>query len=112
MEEYFIFPKHLENSEPSWFGFLLTIKNKKINREDLMRYLNGQGIATRLLFGGNMTKQPSFVNNNIDYQIIGNLENTDIIMNKTFWLGIYQGLRKEHLDYAVQKIKEYINKTI
>jgi CDP-4-dehydro-6-deoxyglucose reductase, E1 len=112
LEEYFIFPKHLENSEPSWFGFLLTIKNKKINREDLMRYLNGQGIATRLLFGGNMTKQPSFVNNNIDYQIIGNLENTDIIMNKTFWLGIYQGLRKEHLDYAVQKIKEYINKTI
>ena len=75
-----------------------------------MRYLNENNIATRLLFGGNITKQPYFVNNNIEYRQIGNLENTDKAMNDTFWIGVYPGLGKEHLDYVYEKFKEFLNK--
>lgn len=106
-EDYFILPKATENSEPSWFGFLLTIKeDSKINRTKFMQYLNDNGIGTRLLFGGNLTKQPYFVDYGIKYRQIGDLENTDIIMNNTFWIGVYPALEKEHLDYVYETFKK------
>lgn len=109
-DDFFVLPEATEKSEPSWFGFLLTIKESKIDRTEFMRYLNENNIATRLLFGGNITKQPYFVNNNIEYRQIGNLENTDKAMNDTFWIGVYPGLGKEHLDYVYEKFKEFLNK--
>lgn len=110
-EDYFILPKATENSEPSWFGFLLTIKEgSKINRTKFMQYLNDNGIGTRLLFGGNLIKQPYFVNYNIKYRQIGDLENTDVVMNNTFWIGVYPALEKEHLDYVYEIFKKYLER--
>ena len=110
-EDYFILPKATENSEPSWFGFLLTIKEgSKINRTKFMQYLNDNGIGTRLLFGGNLTKQPYFVDYGIKHRQIGDLENTDVIMNNTFWIGVYPALEKEHLDYVYEIFKKYLER--
>lgn len=109
-EKYFILPTPTRNSEPSWFGFLLTIKDKNINRTELLQYLNSRGVATRLLFGGNITKQPYFIDYGIKHRKIGNLENTDEIMNNTFWIGIYHGLDKKHLNYIAHVFKEFFHK--
>jgi len=106
--DYFILPEATENSEPSWFGFPLTIKNKKIDRTDFLKFMNQNGIATRLLFAGNMLKQPCFVNRNLEYKVVGDLKNTDTIMNETFWLGTYPRLNDDHLDYVESKINQYI----
>lgn len=107
-EEYFLFPAPAENSEPCWFGFALTIKNpKKIDRRQFMEYLSSKGIGTRLLFGGNITKQPYFIDYKIKYRQIGDLANADKVMNNTFWLGIYPGLNKQHFDYIYKAFKEF-----
>ena len=107
-EDYFILPEAEENSDPAWFGFLLTIKDEKINRKKLLTYLNNNGIATRLLFGGNIIKQPYFIDNNINYRKIGNLENTDKIMNDSFWVGIYPIITGKKINYIYKTIKEFI----
>ena len=108
-EDYFILPKATENSNPSWFGFLLTIKNNKINRAEFMQYLNKKGVGTRLLFGGNITKQPYFIDYKIKYRQIGNLENTDKVMRDTFWIGVYPGLNKKHLDYMYNVFRKFLS---
>lgn len=108
--DFFILPKATKNTSPCWFGFLLTIKNDKIKRTEFLDYLNKKGIATRLLFGGNIAKQPYFVDYQIKYRQIGDLENTDLIMNNTFWVGVYPALQKEHLDYIYRCLKNYISK--
>jgi CDP-6-deoxy-D-xylo-4-hexulose-3-dehydrase len=107
-EDYFILPEKTKNSEPSWFGFLLTIKNKKIIRNDLIKYLNMNKIGTRLLFAGNITKQPYM--KNLKYRIEGSLENTDKVMTESFWIGVYPGLNREHLDYICSIVENYTNK--
>jgi CDP-6-deoxy-D-xylo-4-hexulose-3-dehydrase len=107
-EDYFILPEKTKNSEPSWFGFLLTIKNKKIIRNDLIKFLNMNKIGTRLLFAGNITKQPYM--KNLKYRIEGSLENTDKVMTESFWIGVYPGLNREHLDYTYSIVENYINK--
>ena len=95
-----------ENSEPSWFGFPITIKeNCDIDRTDLTKFLDNNKIGSRLLFAGNLTKQPYM--DGIDYRIVGNLTNTDITMNQTLWLGLYPGLTYEHLDYIVAKLEDF-----
>lgn len=110
-DKYFILPEWSEKAEPSWFGFLLTIKpGAKFFREELMRYLNDKKIGTRLLFAGNITKQPYFKNYKINYKTVGNLKNTDIIMNNTFWIGVYPGLTKNMLDYVIKSFGEFIKK--
>ncbi|OPZ23126.1 MAG: UDP-4-amino-4-deoxy-L-arabinose--oxoglutarate aminotransferase [bacterium ADurb.BinA186] len=109
--DYFILPKANKNADPSWFGFLVTIKDKNIDREDLLRYLEEHRIGSRLLFGGNLTKQPYFVDNkDIDYRIVGKLTNTDFIMNNTFWVGIYQGIDKKMLDKTIGTFRTYFKK--
>lgn len=101
-DEYFILPQFLPEADPSWFGFLLTIKeNSGIDRTALIKYFNSKKIGTRLLFAGNITKQPYFINNKIGYRVVGELNNTDSIMNNTFWIGVYPGISLAMLDYVV-----------
>lgn len=108
---YFILPEWNKKSDPSWFGFLLTIKPEtKFSREDILLFLNNKKIGTRLLFGGNITKQPYFKSYNIKHRIVGGLVNTDLIMNNTFWIGVYPGLSKEMLDYIIKTFNEFLNK--
>ena len=106
LEEFLILPEPEKNSEPSWFGFPLSLKiNNKYNRNDLVKYLNANKIGTRLLFSGNLVKQP-YMKNTI-FRVHGNLKNTDLIMENTFWIGLYPGLSKEHLEYSVLNIKNF-----
>jgi CDP-6-deoxy-D-xylo-4-hexulose-3-dehydrase len=108
LEEYFILPEPTVNSEPSWFGFMLTIRDgSKINRNDLVEYLEKNKIGTRLLFGGNLIKQPAYKYSK--YRIFNSLANTDKIMNDGFWLGVWPGLNEEHYDYIIFALKNYIS---
>lgn len=108
-EKYFILPEATKDSDPSWFGFPLTLKNNlKFSREDLLIYLTQNKIDTRLLFAGNITKQPYMIGRK--FKIKGTLKNTDIIMNNTFWLGVYPGLDKEMLGYIIETINKFLNK--
>lgn len=109
-DDYFILPVWNKKADPSWFGFLLTIKPAaKFSREELLRYLNDRKIGTRLLFAGNITKQPYFKNYSIKYRIIGSLKNTDEIMNNTFWIGVYPGITKKMIDYVLKTFAEFLN---
>ncbi|PWQ95804.1 lipopolysaccharide biosynthesis protein RfbH [Leucothrix pacifica] len=95
-----------DNSTPSWFGFPITLKqNTDTNRNDLIKYLDQNKVGTRLLFAGNLIRQPYF--QNLPYRVVGDLTNTDNTMNQTFWLGIYPGLNKEHLDYVADKLETF-----
>lgn len=95
-----------DNSTPSWFGFPITLKqNTDTNRNDLIKYLDQNKIGTRLLFAGNLIRQPYF--QNLPYRVVGDLTNTDITMKQTFWLGIYPGLSQEHLDYVADKLETF-----
>lgn len=109
-EDYFILPKWLDNAEPSWFGFLITIKDGlSFDRDTLVRFLQDKQIATRYLFAGNIIKQPYFVDNKIDYRVVGDLKNADIVMNNTFWVGVYPGLTKEMMEYMVSCFEEFVS---
>lgn len=95
-----------ENSTPSWFGFPITVKaSSGVSRVDLTKYLDQQKIGTRLLFAGNLTRQPYF--EDVDFRVVGELTNTDVTMNQTLWLGIYPGLGTEQLDYIAEKLEEF-----
>ena len=102
LTEFIDLPEATKNSQPSWFGFPITLK-ENIDRVEFIRYLDKHKIGTRLLFAGNLTKQPYF--QNIDHRIASDLSNTDITMNQTLWLGIYPGLGKQQLDFVAEKIE-------
>ena len=107
LQNYFLLPNATENSEPSWFGFALTItKSAGFDRNTLITYLNKRNIGTRLLFGGNLLRQPAF-QGTVARQI-SNLENTDEIMSSTFWLGVWPGLQKPMLDYILESLHDFV----
>ncbi len=104
--EYIILPEATKNADPSWFGFPITIKPESgIKRVDLLKFMDQHKIGTRLLFAGNLTRQPYFAN--VKYRIHGELTNTDLIMNYTFWIGVYPGLTQAHLDFVIEKFEEF-----
>jgi CDP-6-deoxy-D-xylo-4-hexulose-3-dehydrase len=106
-EEFMLLPFATPNSDPSWFGFPITLNdNAPVSRVDLLTYLDQNKIGTRLLFAGNLTRQPYMIGRN--YRVVGELVNSDIVMNQTFWLGIYPGLTEEHLDFVATKIENYL----
>ena len=106
LEEFLILPKPEENSEPSWFGFPLSLKkSNKFNRNDLIKYLNHHKIGTRLLFSGNLIKQPYM--KDFNFKVQGELKNTEFIMENTFWIGLYPGLSNEQLQYSALKVKDF-----
>jgi CDP-6-deoxy-D-xylo-4-hexulose-3-dehydrase len=101
-----LLPEATPHSDPSWFGFPLVIKpSSGIKRVDLLNYLDQHKIGTRLLFAGNLTRQPYMIGRN--FRVSGELLNTDIVMNQTFWLGLFPGLTTQHMDFAVEKIEEF-----
>lgn len=106
--EYLILPEAEENADPSWFGFVITLReSSSYKRIDLIRYLDEAKIGTRLLFAGNLIRQPYF--NGLTYRVSGELRNTDVVMNNTFWIGIYPGLTRQHLDYVIKKFQCFFN---
>lgn len=106
IEEYIILPIETVNSEPSWFGFIITIRDgQKFKRKQLVDYLEKNKIQTRMLFAGNIIKQPAF--QNVDYRVVGNLINTDKIMHDTFLVGVYPGLSEADILYIGDKICEW-----
>lgn len=108
-EKYFILPSWLPNAEPSWFGFLITIRDDApFTRDEIVQHLQNNKIATRYLFAGNLVKQPYFVDNKINFRVVGDLKNTDKVMNNTFWIGVYPGLDKEKLDYVISSFVQFI----
>jgi CDP-6-deoxy-D-xylo-4-hexulose-3-dehydrase len=105
-EDFLILPQATSGSDPSWFGFPITIRSSANGRRvDLLTYLDQNKIGTRLLFAGNLTRQPYMIGRN--YRVSGELTNTDIIMNDTFWIGVYPGLTESHLDYVGEKIEQH-----
>lgn len=100
--DYLMLPTEIPNAQASWFGFAITLKQGK--RKDLVTFLEKNKIGTRLLFAGNLIRQPLYKGK--EYRVVGDLKNTDIIMNNTFWVGIYPALDESHMNYIADKIKE------
>jgi CDP-6-deoxy-D-xylo-4-hexulose-3-dehydrase len=104
--EFLHLPEPTPNTEPSWFGFPLVLKESSgILRTDLINYLDQNKIGTRLLFAGNLTKQPYMAGRN--FRVSGALTHTDVVMNQTFWLGTYPGLGEAQLDYVVARLEDF-----
>ena len=104
LTDYLILPTAEKNADPSWFGFAITLKQEN-KRAELIRFLESRKIASRLLFGGNLIKQPYF--NGQDYRIVGHLEVTNQVMNNTLWLGVFPAITNEMIDYIIQSLTEF-----
>lgn len=110
LSDRFILPEATEGSDPSWFGFMLTVKDGAgFTRDEIVNHLESNGIQTRMLFAGNLIKHPCFndMREGRDYRISGRLDNTEMIMRETFWIGVYPGMTGRMTGFAVQKIKEF-----
>jgi CDP-6-deoxy-D-xylo-4-hexulose-3-dehydrase len=106
LEEYFILPEATPNSQPSWFGFVITLRDHApFRRDDIVRHLNERKIGTRLLFGGNLIRQPYMKGRH--YRVHGDLANSDRIVDQTFWIGVYPGLGTEHISYVLETIRDF-----
>lgn len=110
LSEYLILPEATKGSIPSWFGFALTVKDgSPRTRNQIVQELNEAKVATRLLFGGNLLRQPAFIDT--PRRVVGDLTNTDIVMNDTFWIGVWPGLTLEMLDYVIENLHRILGKT-
>lgn len=106
-EEFLILPRATPNADPSWFGFPLTLTDEApVNRVELLQYLDESKVGTRLLFAGNLTRQPYMIGRN--YRVSGELKNTDIVMNNTFWIGVQPSLTEEMLEFSASKIEAFL----
>lgn len=106
LSDYLEVAEATPNSDPSWFGFPVTLKESSgVQRVDLLKYLDQHKIGTRLLFAGNLTRQPYF--QNVEHRVVGELTNTDRTMNQTFWLGVQPSLRQEHFEFVAEKLEEF-----
>jgi CDP-4-dehydro-6-deoxyglucose reductase, E1 len=105
-EEFLILPEATENSDPSWFGFVITVRPEApFTRNELIAHLEHRKIATRLMFGGNLTRQPAF--EEVEYRVVGDLRNSDLIMNASFWIGVYPGLTDEMIAYVIGEFASF-----
>ncbi len=115
LEEYLYLPVPQDNSKPSWFGFPITCK-ESVQRTDVVKTLESNGVQTRMLFAGNLLKHPCFVNRPPsaapEYRVVGDLVNTDIVMERTFWIGVYPGMTEEKLKFMAQCIRQGVNKSL
>ena len=111
MDKYFHFPVATPGSNPSWFGFLLTLHdNTGINRSELTAKLEQRKVGTRLLFAGNLIKQPAF--KDVEYRVVGELTNTDKVMNDSFWIGVWPGITDEMINYMVETISTTVGELV
>jgi CDP-6-deoxy-D-xylo-4-hexulose-3-dehydrase len=107
LEEFLLLPKATKNSEPSWFGFPITVKaDAPFSRFDLVQHIESRRIGTRQLFGGNLLRQPAY--KGMPMRVVGSLTNADIVTDSTFWIGVYPGLTKEIIDFMVDTITEFV----
>ena len=108
-----ILPEPEENSEPSWFGFIVSLREESgLNRKDVVMAIEAHNVQTRLLFSGNLIKHPCFdeIRGTDKYRVVGELTTTDYIMNNSFWVGVYPGMTDEMIDYMAQVILEAVGK--
>ncbi|MBX9668271.1 MAG: lipopolysaccharide biosynthesis protein RfbH [Candidatus Obscuribacterales bacterium] len=105
-EEHLILPEATKNSDPSWFGFVLTVRPESpVKRRDLVNHLESKKIATRHIFGGNIIRQPAY--QNIEMRVVGELKNTDVVMNNSFVLGVYPGIGDDAIDYMIDNCRQF-----
>ena len=106
--DYFILPKWEKHAEPSWFGFFLTVKPEApFNKNQIVEFLENNKIATRMLFGGNIIRQPAYKGKK--HRIVSDLKNTDFVMNNGFWIGVYPGLDQQRQNYVIEKFNDFLN---
>jgi len=106
LQDVLVLPEATTKAEPSWFGFLLLVRqNASFTRNDLVQHLEGKRIATRLLFGGNLLRQPAY--KGLSYRVVGELNYTEQVMQNSFWIGVFPGLTEEMLNYTVSTIREF-----
>ncbi len=107
LQDVFLLPEATPGSEPSWFGLPLAVKPESgVTRDKVTRYLELRKIGTRLLFAGNLTRQPAY--RDVEYRVVGDLKNTDYVMNNVFWIGVYPGLSREKLDYMIESLHNIV----
>lgn len=113
IQDKIILPEPAENSDPSWFGFLISVRPETgLNRNEVTKYIESKNVQTRLLFSGNIIKQPCFneIRGTDSYRVVGNLENSDFVVNNTFWVGVYPGMTDTMIDYMAKVIMEAVGK--
>lgn len=109
-KKYLVLPKATKGSKPSWFGFPIFVKeNMPFSRNEIVHYLEKNKIATRMLFGGNLIKQPAYAD--IKYRICDNLKNTDLVMNNLFWVGVYPGITEDKMNYMLNTFNKFFKNT-
>ena len=109
--DYLILPENNPNTDPSWFGFPIAVREEKgVDRDHLVQYLNSKKIGTRLLFAGNLLKQPAY--ENIKHKIVGDLKNSDKVMRYIFWIGVYPGIDDKKIDFVYRMFDEYFKENV
>ena len=107
-EKYLVLPIKEDKADPSWFGYPILVKgDAPFNRDDLINHMETYKVATRMLFGGNLIKQPAY--ENIEFRMVDSLKNTDLVMNNLFWVGVYPGITTEKMEYMLKIFDEFMN---